>query len=267
MHILVCAKQVPDTDQITIDPIRHTLNREGVPSILNPYDAEALELALRLKERNTGSVTVLSMGPAQAKAMLEKCLTLGTDSAWLITGREFSGSDTLATGYALARAVRHLETQLGHPFDLILCGKQAIDGDTAQTPPILAELLDLPQITNVREIALEENTISVTRQTTRCEQTLLCALPALVTVSATPWPLRVPTLRGKLDAKKKPLAILDAAALGLDPECCGLRGSPTRVVSTSVRTASAPCEMLEDTHSLARMLKELAGLKGGASHV
>ena len=264
MHILVCAKQVPDTDQITVDPVRHTLNREGVPSILNPYDAEALELALRLKERCSGTVTVLSMGPVQAKAMLEKCLAVGADSAWLVTGREFSGSDTLATGYALAQAVRHLETRiLGHPFDLILCGKQAIDGDTAQTPPILAELLGLPQITNVRDLTWEGNTIQLTRQTSRCEQVLRCALPALVSVSATPWPLRVPTLRGKLDAKKKTLSILDAAALGLDPERCGLRGSPTRVVSTAVRAVCASCEMLEDTQSLARLLKELTGQKGG----
>ena len=132
MNILVCIKQVPDTTEIKIDPVKHTLIREGVPSIVNPFDACALEMAVRLKEKEGGKVMVVSMGPAQAKNALKECLSVGADQAFLVTDRAFGGSDTLATSYILSRAVRAVEQKTGESVDVIFCGKQAIDGDTAQ---------------------------------------------------------------------------------------------------------------------------------------
>ena len=142
MHILVCIKQVPDTTEIKIDPVTKTLIREGVPSIVNPFDAFALELAVRLKEKNGGRVTVVSMGPNQAEVALRECLSVGADEAYLVTDRAFGGSDTLATSYILANAIKKIGS-----FDIIFCGKQAIDGDTGQVGPEIAECLDIAQVT------------------------------------------------------------------------------------------------------------------------
>lgn len=266
MNCLVCVKQVPDTDKVSIDPIRHTLVREGAASILNPYDGYALELALRLRESTGGTVTVLTMGPPQAKDSLEKCLAVGADAAWLISGREFSGADTLATGYTLARAIQYLSHTLALSFDLILCGKQAIDGDTAQVGPVLAEFLNLPQITSVREILPDGDRIRAIRQTAHSEQILDCGLPALITVSATPWPLRIPTLRSKLAARKIPIPVLTNAELKLEPDRCGLKGSPTRVIATSASQRESRCVFLKDTAALAETLSQLGFAKGGARH-
>ena len=144
MNILVCIKQVPDTTEIKIDPVKHTLIREGVPSIVNPFDACALEMAVRLKEKEGGKVIVISMGPAQAKNALKECLAVGADQAFLVTDRAFGGSDTLATSYILSRAIAAVEAKTGEKFDLIFCGKQAIDGDTAQVGPQIAERLNAP---------------------------------------------------------------------------------------------------------------------------
>lgn len=144
MNILVCVKQVPDTTEIKIDPVTNTLIRAGVPSIVNPFDAYALEMAVRLKEKMGGKVTVVSMGPAQAKEALKSCLAVGADQAFLVTDRAFGGSDTLATSYILSCAVKKMEADQGAPFDFIFCGKQAIDGDTGQVGPSLAQHLALP---------------------------------------------------------------------------------------------------------------------------
>lgn len=267
MNCLVCVKQVPDTDRITVDPVRHTLIREGVPAILNPYDANALELALRIAENTGGSVTALSMGPLSAKETLEKCLAVGADAAFLISGRAFGGADTLATGYALAAGIRQISRVLDREFDLILCGKQAIDGDTAQVGPILAQYLSLPQITGIRDITVENNRICVLRQSGQWEQTLSCDLPALVTVSATARPLRLPSLKGKLAARKKEIPVLDEAAIaGLDIARCGLSGSPTRVVRAETPPQQGCCTMLDTPEQLAELLSALTGEKGGQSH-
>ena len=130
MNILVCVKQVPDTTEIKIDPVTNTLIRAGVPSIVNPFDAYALEMAVRLKEKAGGKITVVSMGPAQAKEALKSCLAVGADQAFLVTDRAFGGSDTLATSYILSCAVKKMEEDQGAPFDFTFCGKQALDGDT-----------------------------------------------------------------------------------------------------------------------------------------
>ena len=146
-NILVCIKQVPDTTEIRIDPVKKTLIREGVPSIVNPFDAYALELAARIKDKEPGTkITLVSMGPPQAENALRECLAVGGDKAYLVSGREFGGSDTLATSYILSCAIKKLE-ELEGKFDIIFCGKQAIDGDTAQVGPEIAEHIGLPQVT------------------------------------------------------------------------------------------------------------------------
>ena len=266
MHILVCVKQVPDTDKITIDPASHTLRREGAAAILNPYDAGALELALRLKEQTGGTVTVLTMGPRQAKAMLEGCLAAGADRAFLISSRVFAGADTLATADTLSAAIRKLAQEQGYAFDLILCGKQTLDGDTAQVGPMVAQLLDLPQITGIREVFPGDGCITALRQTPRGEERLCCSLPALLTVSATPWPLRLPSLKSKLAARKKEIPVWDEGTLGLDPANCGLRGSPTRVVATAVRVPERHCVLLDSTRQLADRLAGHARKEDGHDH-
>ena len=163
MNILVCIKQVPDTTEIKIDPVTNTLIRSGVPSIVNPYDAYALEAAVRLKEEHGGCITVLSMGPEQAGAALRNCLAVGADKAFLLSDRAFSGSDTLATSFILSEAVHYLESKMGI-FSLILCGRQAIDGDTAQVGPEIAEHLGLPQVTYALEAEAEGNTFRVLKE-------------------------------------------------------------------------------------------------------
>lgn len=165
MNILVCIKQVPDTTEIKIDPVKHTLIREGVPSIVNPFDACALEMAVRLKEKEGGKVIVVSMGPAQAKNALKECLSVGADQAFLVTDRAFGGSDTLATSYILSRAIAAVEAKTGEKFDLIFCGKQAIDGDTAQVGPEIAEHMDLPHVTLATAVEMVDGKLHVTRDT------------------------------------------------------------------------------------------------------
>ena len=151
-NILVCIKQVPDTTEIRIDPVKKTLIREGVPSIVNPFDAYALELAARIKDKEPGTkITLVSMGPPQAENALRECLAVGGDKAYLVSGREFGGSDTLATSYILSCAIKKLE-ELEGKFDIIFCGKQAIDGDTAQVGPQISEHLDIPVISYAKAI-------------------------------------------------------------------------------------------------------------------
>ncbi len=142
MNMLVCVKQVPDTTEIKIDPVNNTLIREGVPSIVNPFDGYALEAAARIKDKDPDAkIVVLSMGPEQAKAALKECLAIAADKAYLVSGRAFGGSDTLATSYIISEAIKKVEEKEGK-FDVIFCGKQAIDGDTAQVGPEIAEHLD-----------------------------------------------------------------------------------------------------------------------------
>ncbi|MDF2634543.1 MAG: Electron transfer flavoprotein alpha/beta-subunit, partial [Pelosinus sp.] len=159
MEVLVCIKQVPDTAEVKIDPVTNTLIRQGVPSIVNPFDKNALEAALQLKDKHGGKVTVISMGPPQAKDALKECLAMGADRAILVSDRAFGGSDTLATSYTLAAAIRKIGT-----YDIIFCGKQAIDGDTAQVGPEIAEHLEIAQITYVAKIEVDGDTVSVERE-------------------------------------------------------------------------------------------------------
>jgi len=226
MHIIVCVKQVPDAKDVRLDPKTNTLAREGVEAIMNPYDRHALEEAVAIKEQQGGSVTVLTMGPPQASAVLREAIACGADQGVLISDRAFAGADTWATSYTLARAVQTLES-----FDLILCGKQAIDGDTAQVGPGLAHRLGLPFATCIqktRRVSPEQ--IEVERMMDDGYDVLRLPLPALLTVVKDINEPRVASLKGKMRAKKAEIRTLSAADIGADPQSIGLAGSPTQVV-------------------------------------
>ena len=198
MDILVCVKQVPDTTEIKINYETNTLIREGVPSIVNPFDAYALEVAVRLKEKHGGTVTVLSMGPEQAKAALKECLSVGADTAYLLSDRAFGGSDTLATSYILASAIQSLGK-----FDLIMCGKQAIDGDTAQVGPEIAEHLDMPQVTYTLDADVtEEGKVIVKKETETGYEMVETQTPALLTVVKTEFEPRMASVKAKIAANR-----------------------------------------------------------------
>jgi electron transfer flavoprotein beta subunit len=234
MNMLVCIKQVPDTTEIKINPETNTLIRDGVPSIVNPFDAYALECAARLKDKNPGSkIVVVSMGPEQAKAALKECLSVGGDKAYLVSGREFGGSDTLATGYALAMAIKKIEELEGFKFDVLFAGKQAIDGDTAQVGPQIAENLDYPQVTYAFEAWAQDNgTLKVKKEEEDGFEMLELPLPCMVTVTKPDYEPRYPTIKSKMAANKAQIPVLSAQDFELDLGQVGLKNSPTRVKKT-----------------------------------
>lgn len=227
MKILVCVKQVPDTTEVRIDRETNTLQRQDVPSILNPFDRHALEEALRVKERCGGTVSVLTMGPLKAQEVLKECLALGADEAVLVSDKAFAGADTLATSRTLAAAIAKLQ-----PAELIFCGKQAIDGDTAQVGPELAEHLNMAQITCVSKLEVfpAERRLIAEREVEDGHEVLELSLPAVLTVSKSLNEPRYPSIKGRLRANKTSIPILTLADLGLQAEETGLQGSPTRVV-------------------------------------
>ncbi len=233
MNICVCMKQVPDTNEIKVDPETHTLIRKGVPSIVNPFDTYAQEVGVRLKEQMGGKLIVISMGPEQAKEAIKSCLAVGADGGYLISSRSFGGSDTLATSYILSEAIKAIEEKEGLKFDLILCGKQATDGDTAQVGPEIAEHLDLPQITYALDIVEKDGEIQVKREHDSGYDMISTKLPAVVTVVKLPYEPRYPTIKSKMAAKKKEVPVLTEEDIpSIKLELCGLKGSPTRVKKT-----------------------------------
>jgi electron transfer flavoprotein beta subunit len=226
MKIIVCIKQVPDAKDVRLDPETNTLAREGVESIMNPYDQHALEAAVSLKETVGGTVTVLSMGPPQAEAVLRQAISCGADDGVLISDRSFAGADTWATSYTLGKAVEKLGGA-----DLIICGKQAIDGDTAQVGPGLAMRLDIPYATCIQKIrSADESAIVMERMMDDGYDVLQSGYPLLFTVVKDINQPRVPSLKGKMKAKKADITVLTAEDIGADPACIGLPGSPTQVV-------------------------------------
>lgn len=228
MDILVCVKQVPDTTEIKINYETNTLIREGVPSIVNPFDAYALEVAVRLKEKHGGTVTVLSMGPDQAKAALKECLSVGADKAYLLSDRAFGGSDTLATSYILASAIHSLGK-----FDLIMCGKQAIDGDTAQVGPEIAEHLDITQVTYALDADVtEDGKVIVKKETETGYEMVETQIPALLTVVKTEFEPRMASVKAKIAANRKPIDVITSQDITIDLSRAGLKGSPTKVKKT-----------------------------------
>lgn len=231
MHIVVCIKQVPDSAQIRVHPVTNTIMRQGVPTIINPYDLFSLEQALRLRDEHGGSVTVLTMGPPMAEDSLRKALGLGADDAVLLTDRFFAGSDTLATSYALASAIATLnETK---PVDMVFCGKQTIDGDTAQVGPGIARRLGMQQLTYVAAVKAVDTAsreITVHRRSEGGVQVLKTALPVLVTMLEDSVDVRFGTMPDMLRAARAEVTKWNAEAAGIpDVKKCGLKGSPTVV--------------------------------------
>ena len=245
MHIVVCIKQVPDSAQIRVHPVTNTIMRQGVPTIINPYDLFALEAALELRDKFGGEVTVLTMGPPSAEDSLRKALTYGADRAVLLTDRFFAGADTLATTYALATAIRKIGETYVAP-DIIFTGKQTIDGDTAQVGPGVAKRLGLLQLTYVARIGaldLVGRTIEAERRSEGGVQILRTRLPCLISMLEATNEIRRGAMKDALRAARAPIVKWSAQDAGVeDISKCGLRGSPTivkRVFAPSPRAEKA----------------------------
>ena len=232
MNILVCVKQVPDTTVIKIDPVKHTLIRAGVPSILNTFDTYALETALQIREKEGGKITVISMGPEQAKAILRESLSVGADEVYLISDRAFGGSDTLATSLILSTAIEMLEKKNGEKFDLVFCGKQAIDGDTGQVGPEIAQHLDRSVVTYAVSAEVQGDTVKVKRESDEGYDYFSAELPAVITMNKTAYDMRWPSIKGRKQSRTAEIPVLTAAEVVVDENRCGLKGSPTKVKST-----------------------------------
>ena len=254
MKIIVCIKQVPNTTEIKIDPVKNTLIRDGVPSIINPDDKTAIEVALRLKEKHGAEVVVLTMGPLQAEKALREALAMGADQAYLLSDRAFAGSDTLATSTIIAAAVKKLGA------DLVLCGRQAIDGDTAQVGPQIAEHLDIPQITYAAAVDYDEEreTIIVKRQFEDRYQTLEAKGLCLITVLSTLGTPRYMNVWDMVAQDEKEIGIITFADLDLDKANIGLGGSPTKVKSTATKQFDKTIETVElDPEAAARTIVDV----------
>lgn len=240
MHIVVCMKQVPDSGQIRVHPVTNTIMRQGVPTIINPYDLFALEQALQLRDQFGGSVTMLTMGPAMAEDSLRKAMAFGADRAVLLTDRYFAGSDTLATSFALSSAIGKI-TETWAPPEIVLTGKQTIDGDTAQVGPGIAKRLGLQQLTYVARIAeldLPASRIKVERRAEGGVQILETRLPCLVTMLEGSNTIRRGSMADSLRAARAEVVKWSAADAGItELTKCGLRGSPTVVKRVFAPTA------------------------------
>jgi electron transfer flavoprotein alpha/beta subunit len=250
MDIVVCIKQVPDTTDVRIDPVTNTLVREGVPSIINPFDENAIEEGIQLVEKHGGKCTVITMGPPQAEEALRRALSMGADEAVLVSSRTFAGGDTWATSYVLAQAIRALGN-----VDLVICGKQAFDGDTAQVGPGVAERLGIPQATYAIGVEVEGKTLRVKRVLEDRYEVLEMRLPALITVVKQINEPRHPRLKNVMAAKKKTIPIWGPDEIGADPSMCGLDGSPVSVVRTFLPERHHEGETLEgDTATVVEKL-------------
>jgi electron transfer flavoprotein beta subunit len=251
IHIAVCVKQVPDTTEVRIDPERGTLIREGVPSILNPLDAYAIEGAVALREQFGGRVTALSMGAPQAEDVVREAIARGCDDGLLLTDRRFAGADTWATGYTLAAAIRSLGD-----VRLVMCGKQAVDGDTAQVGPGIAVHLGWPQATYVRGIALtDDGQLTVERLTDQGDEALRLPLPAVLTVLKDLNIPRLPSLVSAMHARRCRVAHVCRDDVEVDSGQIGLDGSPTRVVKVFTPPPRGQCQLLDgDPAHAARLL-------------
>ena len=243
MKIVVCIKQVPDTSEVNLDPKTNTLIRDGVPSIINPDDKSGIEAALRIKEQVGGTVTVVCMGPPQADVAIREALAMGCDDGVLISGREFGGSDTLATSTIIAAGLKTLD------YDLIITGRQAIDGDTAQVGPQIAEHLGLPQVSYAEDIQVEsENSIIVKRQYEDRYQKVRIKTPCVITALTELAEPRYMSVSGTVDAYAKEIKVLGFEELKdkLNPEHIGLKGSPTNVVQSFTKQAKGAGTVLKD---------------------
>ncbi len=229
MQIIVCIKSVPDTTEVRFDPETHTLLRDQAESIINPFDMYAIEEALRLQETHGGAVTAITMGPPKAEKELREAVAMGCDAAVLLSAAEYAGADTWATAYTLAAAIRKLA-----PYDLVICGRQAADGDTGQVGPGIARQLGIPQLTyvqRIRRFAPAESAVEVERLVEEGREVVAAGLPALLTVVKDINSPRYPTFRGLRTARRIEIPVWGPADLpGADPAFMGLSGSPTRVI-------------------------------------
>ncbi len=238
MNIVVCIKQVPDTNEVKIDPKTGTLIREGVPSIINPDDKNALEEALVLKDKHGAHVTVISMGPPQAEKALREALAMGADEAILITDRAFAGADTLATSNALAGALRKLN------YDIIFAGRQAIDGDTAQVGPGIAVHLDIPQITYVEKVEVDGKSLKVRRAWEDGYETIQVNTPVLLTAIKELNEPRYMNVKNIFETFKKEVKVWSANDIDVDKALLGLAGSPTKVKKSMTKEAKGQGEVI-----------------------
>lgn len=259
MNIIVCIKQVPDTTEIRIDPETNTLIRSGVACIVNPFDMYAIEEGIRLKEKFGGKVSVITMGPPQAEDVLREAISLGADEAILISDRAFAGSDTWATSYTLSKAVQKIGD-----YDLVICGKQAIDGDTAQVGPGISAHLDIPQVAYVKKIEevriqrTESGSMRVERMTEDGYEIIESPLPCLITVVKEINEPRLPSLKGKMRAKSAEIKKWEAKDLDVDPALIGLDGSPTKVVKIFTPPPRVKGQILEgDAKEVSEKLVDL----------
>lgn len=238
MNIVVCLKQVPDTTEVKIDPKTGTLIREGVPSIINPDDKNALEEALALKDQYGATVTIISMGPPQAEKALREALAMGADEAILITDRAFAGADTLATSNALAGALRKLK------YDIVFAGRQAIDGDTAQVGPEIAEHLGIPQITYVEKVEIEGDELKVRRAWEDGYETIKVKTPVLLTAIKELNVPRYMDVKNIFETFQKEVKIWTANDIDVDKSLLGLSGSPTKVKKSMTKEAKGAGELV-----------------------
>ncbi|MCX8130963.1 MAG: electron transfer flavoprotein subunit beta/FixA family protein [Clostridia bacterium] len=241
MNIIVCVKQVPVSTEVRMNRDTNTIIREGVESTINPFDSYAVEEALRIKEKLGGKVSVLSMGIPSASGMLKDIIALGADEAILLSDRAFAGSDTLATSYVLSMAIRRIAD-----YDIVICGKQASDGDTAQVGPSLAEKLGIPHTTYVKKIEeIRGGYIKCQRLFEEGFEIIGMTLPAVITVVKGINEPRMPSIRGVLRAKAVEVKRWTADDINVDKERCGLKGSPTQVVKTFIPNYEVQGEMIE----------------------
>ena len=226
MNIVVCIKQVPDTTEIKIDPVKNTLIRTGVPSIMNPFDKNALETGLSLKDQYGGKVTVISMGPPQAQQVIREAFAMGADGGTLLSDRKFGGADVLATSYTLAQGIKSCGD-----FDLILCGKQTTDGDTAQVGPEISEWLNIPSVADVVKInQIDEDGITVSMDLPEEVEVAKVQFPCLLAVDKDIFQPRLPSYVRKMNTKDREIRILSLADMDdKDAMHYGLNGSPTQV--------------------------------------
>ena len=241
MNIIVCLKQVPGTTDVRIDPETNTLRRQGIKNIVNPFDTYALEEGVRLKERYGGKVTAISMGPPQAEEMLREAISCGADEAILLSDAAFAGADTLATSYTLSQAMRKIEQ-----YDLVICGRQTIDGDTGQVGPELAEWLDVPFAAYVSKVEeIDGDLMRVERMVEDGHEIVEMSLPGIITVVKEINVPRLPSLRGMARSRKAEIPVWMASDLEVDEGRIGLVGSATWVVEIFFPERIHEGEMLE----------------------
>jgi electron transfer flavoprotein beta subunit len=264
LNIAVCIKPVPDPDhydKITIDPVRKTITRAGIPTIVNPVDKNALEAALQVKEKYGGKVTVITMAPPNAEESLRELLAMGADEAVLLTDRAFAGADTLATSYALSAGL-----QKSGPYDLIFTGTETADGATSQVPAQLAEWLDVAHLWNVQEFVVEGNTLKAKMGIENGYISYLVQMPALLAVKRSINKPRYTSVMGVMKAKKKPLNVFTAADLDVEQERLGLQGSPTKAGAVFTPSLARKGQQLTgETEEIVEQLVQV--LRGAGLHL